>query len=201
MKIRVFSDIHGDIAALTRAMEPEADYYFAAGDLVNWGKGLDRVGEVLRAKADRVYVIPGNHESPAMISDFCARFGLHDFHGKWMAIGGVHLAGLGCSSPTPFDTPGEYPEDEFERRLAPFAGRKPLVMVCHCPPQGTLLDKAGAGRHFGSTAMYDFIQREQPAYFFCGHVHEAWGVREVLGATLGVNVGKAGFELDLSEVK
>jgi len=41
MKILVFSDIHGDLGALERLMEVEADYYFAAGDMVNWGRGLD----------------------------------------------------------------------------------------------------------------------------------------------------------------
>ena len=201
MKIRVFSDIHGDVAALARALEPDADYYFAAGDLVNWGRGLDKMGDILKAKADRVYVLPGNHESPEMITEFCAKFGLHDFHGRSVQIGGLHVAGLGCSSPTPFNTPGEYSEIEFERRLAPFAGRKPLVLVCHCPPKNTLLDRAGPGMNYGSTAVGEFIRREQPAYFFCGHVHEAWGARETLGVTLGVNVGKRGFELDLSELQ
>ncbi len=46
MKLLVFSDIHGDRAALERLMETEADYYFAAGDLVNWAKGFEHVGPI-----------------------------------------------------------------------------------------------------------------------------------------------------------
>ncbi len=68
MKLLIFSDIHGDLGALTRLMETEADYYVAAGDLVNFGRGLDRCGEILRRRADRVYVLPGNHETAAQIA-------------------------------------------------------------------------------------------------------------------------------------
>jgi Icc-related predicted phosphoesterase len=47
MKALIFSDIHGDLRALARLMDTEADYYVAAGDLVNFGRGLDRCGEIL----------------------------------------------------------------------------------------------------------------------------------------------------------
>src|SRR5579884_760522 len=88
MKLLVFSDIHGDRAALQRLLDTEADYYFAAGDLVSWGRGLDRMGDILRQRADRMYVLPGNHESPEQITQLCARFGLHDFHGRHFQAGG-----------------------------------------------------------------------------------------------------------------
>jgi Icc-related predicted phosphoesterase len=43
----------------------------------------------------------------------------------------------------------------------------------------------------------EFIEREQPRYFFCGHIHEAEGVEERLGATVGRNVGKRGYLLEI----
>lgn len=200
MRLFVFSDIHSDLKALERAIATDADYYFAAGDLVSWARGLDQAGEILQAKADRVFVIPGNHESPADIAAFCARFGFTDLHGQSRLLDGKwHVAGLGCSSPTPFNTPGEYSEEEFALRLAPFAALRPLILVCHCPPKNSLLDRAGNGQHFGSTAIGGFIAAHQPRYLFCGHIHEAEGVVEQLGAaTTGVNAGKRGFLLDLA---
>ena len=63
MKLLIFSDIHNDARALEKLMDIEADYYFSAGDLVNWARGLDAMGEILKRRADRMYVIPGNHES------------------------------------------------------------------------------------------------------------------------------------------
>ncbi len=201
MKILVFSDIHSDLKRLAELMSTEADLYFVAGDLVSWARGLDKAAEVMKSKADRVYVIPGNHESPADVVAFCSKHGFRDFHGQSIEIGGVHIAGLGCSSPTPFNTPGEYSETQFVEKLAAFSGKSPLVMICHCPPKGTKLDRAGERLHFGSTAMKEFIEREQPAYFFCGHIHEAEGAVETIGATTAMNVGKRGYLLDLGGVR
>lgn len=196
MKLLVFSDIHSDTGALEKLMDIEADCYFAAGDLVNWGRGFEKVGPILQRRADRVFVIPGNHESESDVARFCRQFGFQDFHGQRMEIDGYSIAGLGYSNPTPFNTPGEYGEEQLAERLAPFAGLKPLVMICHCPPYGTKLDRARADQHFGKSVR-DFIERAQPEYFFCGHIHEAAGESEMLGATRAVNVGKKGYLLEL----
>ncbi len=196
-RLMVFSDIHTDLHALRKAMEVEADYYFAAGDLVNWGRGLDKMAEAMLPKADRVYVLPGNHESAADIASFCARHGFHDFHGGTLEVGGVHVAGLGYSSPTPFATPGEYSEEELGERLEKFAGLKPLVLVCHAPPYDTELDRIHAGLHGGSKAVREFIEKYQPRDFFCGHIHEAEGAAIQMGATRARNVGKRGFLLEI----
>lgn len=47
MKLLIFSDIHGDSIALERLVQIEADHYFCAGDLANWGKGLEPLGRIL----------------------------------------------------------------------------------------------------------------------------------------------------------
>ena len=49
----------------------------------------------------------------------------------------------------------------------------------------------------GSTSVGAFIERNQPEYFFCGHIHEAEGKSMRIGRTFAVNVGKAGYTLDL----
>jgi Icc-related predicted phosphoesterase len=200
VKLLVFSDIHGDYPALARLMKTEADYYIAAGDLANWGRGLDRCGEILRERAGRVYVVPGNHESDRQIADLCEKHGLSYFHGQSFEAGGYHFAGLGYSTPTPFDTPGEYSEDELAERLVPFAGLEPLILICHSPPYGTTLDRIRPGLNAGSRSVGEFVNRYQPEYFFCGHIHEAAGVREQIGRTFAMNVGKRGYLLELNKV-
>jgi Icc-related predicted phosphoesterase len=197
VNLLIFSDIHGDYGALARLMEQEADYYIAAGDLTNWGRGLERSGEILKRRAGQVYVLPGNHERAGQIAAFCAEYGLNDFHGKSFKAGGYHVAGLGYSNPTPFHTPGEYSEQEMAEHLKPFAGLKPLILICHCPPIDTPLDRVRDGMHAGSSAVRSFIERHQPEYFFCGHIHEAAGAEAQLGKTRGVNAGKRGFLLDI----
>ena len=199
MKLLVFSDIHSDARALDRLMAIDADYYFCAGDLVNFSRGLDAMGEILKKRGDRVYVIPGNHESAQQVTELCGRFGLNDFHGGNIEIGGFHVVGMGYSNPTPFDTPGEYSEEELSERLHRFDGLKPMIAICHVPPMGTMLDRITNLRHAGSKSMREFLQREQPRYFFCGHIHEAAGAQEKLGETSAMNVGKKGYLLDLEK--
>ena len=196
MKLLVFSDIHSDLRALETLMDIEADYYFAAGDLVNWSRGLDDAGEVMRRRAGRMYVMPGNHESASQIAAFCAKFGFHDFHARSIELDGFHIAGLGYSNPTPFDTPGEFTEEQLSAHLAAFTALKPLILICHCPTKDSTLDRAGPGLHFGSPAIRAFLETHQPVRFFCGHIHEAWGATDKIGSTIGFNVGKKGYLLD-----
>ena len=197
MKILVFSDIHGDQRRLRELADTPADIYIAAGDLVTWSKGLSDCGRILEPLGERVWVLPGNHESSEHITRFCSQFGLRDFHEQVFEAGGYHFAGLGYSNPTPFNTPGEYSEQELSEKLEKFAGVSPLVLVCHAPPHETKLDQLGNGGHAGSRAVREFIDRHQPGYFFCGHIHEAAGVTVELGATRGANVGKQGYMLEI----
>lgn len=197
MKLLIFSDIHNDWTTLERLLGMEADYYIAAGDQVTWSRGLDRCGGILQTRGDRVYVLPGNHESASQTGEMCARYGLHHFHEQHMQVGRWQVAGLGYSSPTPFHTPGEYTEPQLAERLQRFAELSPLVLICHAPPYGTELDRIRPGLHAGSTAIRDFILRYQPAFFFCGHIHEAEGVAIDMGKTKARNVGKTAYLLEL----
>ena len=196
-KLLIFSDIHNAWKSLERLLAIEADYYIAAGDQLTWSKGEDRCGEILQTRGDKVYVLPGNHESAEQIEGMCARFGLHNLHERHIQVGGWHVAGLGYSNPTPFNTPGEYSEPQIAERLQRFADLDPLVLICHAPPHGTALDQIRPGLHAGSHAVREFIEKRQPAYFFCGHIHEAEGVEVRMGKTFAKNVGKPGYLLEL----
>jgi uncharacterized protein len=197
VKLLIFSDIHNDWKALERLLAIDADYYIAAGDQVTWAKGIEAAGEILAKRGDKMYVLPGNHESADMVAGMCARHGLHNFHEQHMQVGKWHVAGLGYSSPTPFNTPGEYSEPQIEQRLQKFAELTPLVLICHAPPYGTALDQVRPGLHAGSKSVREFIEKYQPAHFFCGHIHEAEGVTIDIGKTRAKNVGKAGHLLEL----
>jgi len=192
----IFSDIHSDKSALEKLMQTDADVYFAAGDLVNWGRGINKMGEIMQSRAGQVYVLPGNHESAADVERFCGEFGFHNFHAGTAEIAGVRFAGLGYSTVTPFDTPGEYSEQEIAAHLVKFVDWKPQVLICHSPPLDTALDRIKEGLHAGSRSVREFIEQQQPAYFFCGHIHEAAGVTIQMGATRAMNVGKAGYLLE-----
>ena len=197
MRLLIFSDIHNDWKTLEHLLSVEADCYIAAGDQVTWGKGIERCGEILRTRGDKVYVLPGNHESADQVAAMCARHGLHNFHQQYFSAGKWQVAGLGYSNPTPFNTPGEYSEPQIAERLERFTELDPLVLICHAPPYGTALDQIRPGLHAGSRAVGEFLEKHPPAYFFCGHIHEAEGVAVKIGRTQAMNVGKKGHLLEL----
>lgn len=200
MKILVFSDIHGDTRALERLVAQPADVYIAAGDLSTFGRGLERCGEILKPLSERLWVLPGNHETHDQTRALCARCGFVDFHRQVRPLGSTHWGGLGYSNPTPFDTPGEYTEEDIAVALATFNGIQPLYLVVHFPPHGTQLDQVGLlgrGRHAGSASLRKWVELRQPAYLLCGHIHECAGRSDRIGATPCINVGKAGYMLEL----
>jgi len=199
MKLLLFSDIHSDLAALKILMATPADLYIAAGDLVNWSRGLEACGPIMRPQGEKVWVLPGNHESAEQIAGFCSDFGFRNFHEQAWRAGQYWVAGLGYSNPTPFNTPGEYSEEDLALRLGRFAKLSPLVLVCHAPPFGTDLDCVGPGRHAGSRSVRAFVDQHRPEYFFCGHIHECWGKQALLGPTRAVNLGKRGYLLELPD--
>lgn len=197
MKILVFSDIHGDMRALERIAAQPADLYIAAGDLSNFGRGLDRCAAPLAGLGERLWVLPGNHETHDDTREFCRRHGFVDFHRQVRELGATHWAGLGYSNITPFDTPGEYSEEEIAQALAAFEGIHPLYLVVHFPPHGTKLDEFAAGKHAGSPTLRKWVERIQPLYLLCGHIHEAAGMTDRIGTTQCVNVGKQGYVLEI----
>ncbi len=197
MKVLLFSDIHGDVPAIERILAQSADVYINAGDLATFGRGLDRCGEALRPLGERLWLLPGNHETHAATRTLCDRFGFVDFHRQVRQLGATQWAGLGYSNITPFKTPGEYSEEEITEALASFNCIPGLHLVVHFPPYGTALDEFAPGKHAGSPALRAWVERERPHYLFCGHIHETAGQTELLGATQCINVGKQGWTVEI----
>lgn len=79
--------------------------------------------------------------------------------------------------------------------LAAQSGSARTVYVCHAPPHATPLDQS-RGRHLGSIAVRQFIERHAPPLTLHGHIHEApatsgrYATR--LGATWSANPGNDG---------
>ncbi|MFZ3218335.1 MAG: metallophosphoesterase [Candidatus Acidiferrales bacterium] len=197
MKILIFSDIHGDLRALERVVAQPADIYIAAGDLSNFGKGLENCGKILQPLGARLFVLPGNHETHQQTKAFCQQHGFVDFHRQTRQVAGTNWAGLGYSNITPFKTPGEYSEAEIAAALGQFAGLEKLYLVVHFPPLDTKLDEYAAGQHAGSPTLREWVEREKPLYLFCGHIHETAGISDRLGTTQCINVGKQGYTMEM----
>lgn len=195
MQILVFCDIHQDWEALRKIVEQRPDIFICLGDLSRFGTGLEEGGRILVSLKEKLWLMPGNHEIWRQTKALCEKHGFLDFHQKIIKKDGFVFAGLGLSTPGPFNTPGEVSEGEFEKALEKFKGYQNLLLFCHHPPKKCVLDKVLSGAHAGSQAIRNFIEKERPIYFFSGHIHENEGEIERTGETTCFGVGKRGLKI------
>lgn len=102
-------------------------------------------------------------------------------HAKRVVVAGRTIVGLeGCST-SPFNTPVEYSEEEYEKLLEGLVDGN-TIFVPHCPPNDTVADRISSGLHVGSKAVRKTVDECQPLFCLCGHIHEAKG-EQLLGKT------------------
>ena len=183
-------------AALQRLIDQDADYYFVAGDLANWGRGLDQFGTLPAALARIAFMScqaimnrPERSGASAISSAFTT------FTGSLSVLDGHTHRRPGLLQPHTASTrPANIPRQELAQRLTLLGN--PEILICHCPPKNTQLDLSGKDA-FRKSIRPRVSRTMQPDYFFCGHIHEAAGASERFGKTQGWNVGKAGYLLEL----
>lgn len=69
-------------------------------------------------------------------------------------------------------------EEDMTYRLAKLNIHNKSIIISHIPPY-KCLDKAKNGVYYGSKAIRNMIKEKKPAYFFCGHVHDAFGFKKL----------------------
>ncbi len=163
--------------------------------------------ERLEAQSVRCYVCPGNDDRPETDAVIARSTVVELAEGRAVEVDGVEMISTGWSTPTPWQTYRECPEeqlaDRIHRMIAGLRDPGRAIFNLHCPPYRSKLDEAPALdsalrplhggqllRPVGSTAVRDAIMRYQPALSLHGHIHEARGVAR-LGRTLAINPGSS----------
>ncbi len=195
MKLLLASDIHRDLAAARSLADRsvEADVLVVAGDLAVMREGLAEVVEVLAEAVCPAVLVAGNGESDRELEAACADWaGAHVLHGSGCEIEGVPFWGLGAAVPvTPFgDWSFDLSEEEARGMLA--GCPQGAVLVTHAPPFGHV-DVAGQGKHLGSHAVLEAVERAQPRLVVCGHIHGSWEMESAVGPSRIVNAGPRGL--------
>jgi len=109
---------------------------------------------------------------------------------------GLLFAGLKGSLITPFSTPTEFAESDYEKMVSKLEielkekKSLPLVLVSHQPPFDCGCDEIYSGMKTGSRVIRKFIEKNSPVVCFTGHIHEGWGMGKSNG-TIIVNPGQA----------
>ncbi|MDO9632406.1 MAG: metallophosphoesterase [Humidesulfovibrio sp.] len=184
-----------------------AEGLILTGDLTNRGRE-DKAQSVLDQASEAnpsLLAQMGNMDYPE-VGELLSRRGENIHRQARVLASGLVLMGVGFSTPTPFGTPSEIPEETLElwlkethqlaldlaakdcaARACPEGGVR-LVAVIHTPPLNTSLDRTSGGVHVGSPAVRAFIEQAQPEVVLCGHIHESVG-EERLGASHVLNPG------------
>lgn len=188
MKILAFSDLHHARAkaALLVQASGDADLVIGAGDFANHRQDIPQALNLLAGIAGPMVVVPGNNESDAELRD-ASHAGTVVLHGQAAEIDGVKIFGIGAGVPvTPWDWSFDLTEEAAAALLAPCETAD--ILITHSPPKG-VVDEPRPGLSLGSTAVYDAIERIQPALVLCGHIHECWGQEGRIGNSRVVNLG------------
>ena len=197
MKLLAFTDIHGAYDRVEDVMRREKDFdaIVIGGDLTT--RGADQEAEAVLARFGRhgrpLFVVAGNMDAPSFDRLF-EHLGV-GINGRGLLLKDVGFFGVSGSPFTPMHTPYEITEEEIalraERGFQEVQAARVKVFVPHAPPHKSTLDTIFLGRHVGSTAVRQFIQKHQPDAVICGHIHEARGIDRI-GRSQIVNCGIAG---------
>ncbi len=224
MRILYVTDLHGSEKAYRRFLglghERRIDAILIGGDIA---PGFSCSGQkkfiekfllpALAGFAENagkpVFIIMGNDDCKANMGllEKADKSGiLHFVHEKAVAYKGIWFAGYSCINTTPFLMKdwerGEKVIAKDLERLSRKSDIRKTVYLFHAPPFATLLDVLYDGRHVGSLAIRDFIEKKQPLLVLHGHIHESvfmtGSIADRIGKTVCVNPGGGNIvEIDL----
>ena len=187
-------DLH---AAAGGERSGQSDLVIGAGDFGKVRRDLQKCIDVLKAIERPLVLVAGNNESTEELTDACRSWpSAHVLHGTSVVIAGVTFFGIGGGIPvTPFGSWSyDFTEDEARKILANCPPK--CVLVSHSPPHGAV-DVSSSGRHLGSVAVREAVERLTPLLVVCGHIHGSAGTDAMIGSTPIVNAGPEGVDWEL----
>ena len=197
MKLLASSDFHGrelPAASISKiAREEKCDAIIVCGDLADgpFISIASRILTYLTESSIPVFYVPGNMDSPSLTLDINIP-NTKCLHGVYITFSNLMFAGIGGAIVGPFNTPFELSEKEFGSLLDKVfpSSLNNVILITHCPPRNTAIDRTKFGTHIGSIELRRIIEAKQPIASFSGHVHEARGIDKI-NKTIIVNPGPA----------
>ena len=203
MRILAFTDLHGDEKAtgklLERIKKEKPDAIVCAGDISNFSVGLRNILKKFNLGIPFL-IIPGNHETPEEIQVYSKEFkSITDIHCKHFILDKAFFAGCGGGGFTSHHAEFEQSEKKFSesiKKLKLQDHKYKVILVTHQPPYKTKLDYI-MGEFSGSKSIRKFIEKNQPSYCICGHIHENEGKQDKIGETIILNPGPLGKIIEI----
>jgi uncharacterized protein len=199
VRILAFSDLHRDLdqAAILVRKSAEADLVVGVGDFASVHKGLGETIDALASISVPTALVPGNNETEEALREAASGWSSAQvLHAQSASFDRVEVFGLGGGIPvTPWNWSFDLDEEEAASGLADCP--RGCVLLVHSPPHGHV-DASSAGKHLGSTAILEAIERCEPQLALCGHIHDQWGEESSVGPTRILNLGPSGTFVEAS---
>ena len=188
MRIFVTSDVHGNRVIMGKLTEAArlCDMVFVCGDIGNkgiHGKTIMEFSAHQRKDAEYLNDVLNNLTVPARFilgNDDWFEFSGESYLDKPETVGGYDFIPFEFVLITPFNTNREVNENKLRYELAKLNVSDKTVIVAHTPPFACG-DRIYNGGRVGSRAVHDWIEREQPRVWLCGHIHEDNSAHEIGG--------------------
>lgn len=163
---------------------------------------IELADEKLKDSKALIFMAPGNDDPYEMDEILEKSRVMKPCAMKNVDVLGYEMITIAHTSPTPWDTPREWSEEEMAKNIEKLASTiknmPKAIFNFHDPPYGTPLDyapklrnmrpAAGETEHVGSKAVAEAIKKYQPFLGLHGHIHESRAAQYV-GKTFCVNPG------------
>ena len=163
---------------------------------------IELADEKLKDSRAKIFMAPGNDDPMEMDAILDSSRVMKSAAMKNLDVLGYEMITIAHTSPTPWDTPREWSEEEMAKNIDQLAGTiktmERAIFNFHDPPYGTMLDyapklrdmrqSAGETEHVGSKAVSEAIKKYQPFLGLHGHIHESRAAQKI-GRTFCVNPG------------
>jgi hypothetical protein len=163
---------------------------------------IELADEKLKESKATIFMAPGNDDPMEMDAILESSKVMKSAAMKNLDVLGYEMITIAHTSPTPWDTPREWSEEELAKNIDKLAGTiktmERAIFNFHDPPYGTMLDyapklrdmrqSAGETEHVGSKAVSEAIKKYQPFLGLHGHIHESRAAQKI-GRTFCVNPG------------
>jgi uncharacterized protein len=197
MKLLAFTDIHDDMAMLSRIKmiiaRERVDLAVCMGDFTVFGRGMKRMLQGMDNLGVPLVLIHGNHEDEEEILSLLKSCkNIHWAHERVVDIKGLRFIGFGGHGFRRRE-PGL---EVLEKRLAKEFNDR-TIFLCHAPPHGTTADEVDEDWHVGNQSLTELIKRRRPLLALCGHIHETFHAHDNIAGTIIINPGPDGEILDI----
>jgi len=199
MKILAAGDLHGDInaakALAEKAEKENVDLIILNGDFTIFEDHTPGLIQVFKDKGKKLLLLPGNHESPAMVDFLAKKYGATNLQNYALSFGDVGIFGCGSANVGIFQLPEDEILTSLQKSHTHIKDAKKKLMITHVHPDKTLVSKMGL--IVGSKGVKKAIEELKPDVAICAHIHEAEGIEETVCSTKVHCVGKKGKIIEI----